>query len=501
MKTVGLLNLLHSPDLAPTEETLELILADGDPSDNKAVSAAVHRLSKEKHVLYNRGKGGYCLWSHVSVNLDLALKEASRAVPKTRRVSSLVKEKVDSRPIVARRHYIQTGNLRHFEVAYCGVLELDRVASSGVGKSDGRIIIPLCETAEEVHLVQQFASAFVDRPEVIIGITEPLGPLDGLMHEVERWTWVQKNTPELRDDVYAAEEVARQLHARTQSLEERVQHYVGLKQASDNRLSVRWFYEGAEQLHIRNASQLLSFLSGLCDALYHKAPAIHNELVNRRVLSSAAAAARMRLLERMLTEGHQELLAMDRSKKPPEMSMYLSVLAQSKAHRSEGADWIIATPSPDDDPCRLSPALGRVCEVLDSQPDRRIAVEGLFQELRQPPFGVRDGLLPILIVILLTEHRQEIALYENGTFLSHVGPEEVLRLTKRPATFELQMCRLKGVRLDVFRDLLNVLKITDSGASTSRLLEIVRPLCVFVAELPQYSRTTKTLSERRAPSP
>ena len=495
LKTVGLLNLINSPNLNPTDDALVLILADGEPTRTEAVRAAVQRLCKEKHVLYNRGKGGYCLWSHVSVNLDLAYEEAGRAVLKARRVSALVKEKVDSRPIVARRHYIQTGNLRHFDVVYCGVLELERVASSAAGKSDGRIIIPLCETPEEVHLVERFATNFLNRPEVVIGVTEPLGPLDGLMHEVERWTWVQKNTPELRNDVYAAEEVARQLQARTQALEKRVQYYVGLKQASENGLSVRWFYEGIEQSNVRTASRLLSFLSDLCDRQYHNAPVIHNELVNRRVLSSAAAAARMRLLERMLTKSTQELLAMDRTKKPPEMSMYLSVLAQSKAHRADGDSWIIGSPLPEDDPCRLSPALRRLCEILDSQLDHRVSIESLFEELRRPPFGVRDGLLPILIVILLAEHRQEIALYENGTFLSHVGAEEVLRLTKRPAAFELQMCRLKGVRLNVFRDLLNVLRITNSRNSTSRLLEIVRPLCVFVAELPQYSRTTKVLSE------
>ena len=44
------------------------------------------------------------------------------------------------------------------------------------------------------------------------------------------------------------------------------------------------------------------------------------------------------------------------------------------------------------------------------------------------------------------------------------------------------MCRLKGVRLNIFRDLLDVLRITGSGES--KLLDVVRPLCVFVADLP-----------------
>ena len=124
------------------------------------------------------------------------------------------------------------------------------------------------------------------------------------------------------------------------TLEKRVQHYVGLKEASNDGMSVKWFYNGAELLRIRTASDFISFLSELSDDLYEKAPTVHNELVNRRILSSAAAAARMRLIERMLTHSDLALLGMDPTKKPPEMSIYLSVLAQSKIHRRQWPYWV-----------------------------------------------------------------------------------------------------------------------------------------------------------------
>jgi hypothetical protein len=196
LKTVGLLNLINSPELVATEDALVLAIAGGDAEKETAVRPAINRLHRAKHVLYHRGKsGGYCVWSHTSVNLDLAYEEAGRAVGMARRVTSLIKERVDSRPIVARRHYIQTGNLRHYEVVYCSVLELDKIASSEHSKADGRIIIPLCESAEEVYLASHFAGEFRDRLDTVIGITEPLGSLGGLIREVERWTWVQKDTP------------------------------------------------------------------------------------------------------------------------------------------------------------------------------------------------------------------------------------------------------------------------------------------------------------------
>lgn len=493
LKTVGLLNLINSPDLLPTEDAL--VLAVASRKDEIAVRSAVQRLHKQKHVLHNRGKSaGYCVWSHTSVNLHEAYDQAGRAVAMTSGVTALVKKRVDTRPIVARRHYIQTGNLRHFEVIYCSVLELEKVVSAEQNNSDGRIIIPLCETAAQVQAAAKFVSENKGCPNTVIGLTEPLGFLAGLIHEVERWAWVQKTTPELKDDRYAAEEVARQLEATSQTLEKRIQHYLGLKQVSENGMAVKWFHEGTK-LTIHTASKFLSFLSDLCDKIYNRAPILHNELVNRRVLSSAAAAARMRLLERMLNQSSSEFLGMDAARKPPEMSIYLSALRRSKVHRFNGRKWTIAAPVPSADPCRLSPALRRLMEILDSKPDERVSVVKLLDELRRPPFGIRDGLLPILVVILLVEHERELALYENGTFLSHVGPEEILRLSKRPSVFDLQMCRLKGVRLTVFEDLLSLLSVKRDTQSKSQLLDIVRPLCVFVAQLPEYARTTAGLSK------
>ena len=41
--------------------------------------------------------------------------DARRAIDTPRRVASLIKDYLETRPIVARRHYIETGNLRHFD--------------------------------------------------------------------------------------------------------------------------------------------------------------------------------------------------------------------------------------------------------------------------------------------------------------------------------------------------------------------------------------------------
>jgi hypothetical protein len=494
LKTVGLLNLLNVPDLVATEEAIALAISDPGTPGETNVRQTIHRLNKDRHVLYQRGRsGGYFLWSHTSVNLEAAYEDAGRAVSHQRSVAQRVKDYLDNRPIVARRHYIQTGNLRHFDIQYCSLPELETLASSELARSDGRIIVPLVETPEQVQIALQFAMSFTQREDTLIGVTEPLGSLAGLMMEAERWTWVQKHTPELKDDRYAAEEVGRQLTLASQTLEKRIRHFTGLGQsAQSGASSIRWFFQGKEQ-SLPDAKSFISYLSQLCDNLYRNAPSIHNEIVNRRTLSSAAASARMRLIERMFSHPDCEYLGMDPDKRPPEMSIYLSLLKKAQLHVKEGEQWKLQEPPPGSDPCRLRPALNKIREILTLKADQRIPIPAVMDELRRAPFGIRDGVLPILLVLTLLEHQHEIALYEKGTFLSQVGKEEILRLTKAPQIFELQLCEVQGLRRELFDKISGMLDI-GKGAKKADILAVIRPLCVFAAKLPEYSRHTQNLS-------
>ena len=258
-------------------------------------------------------------------------------------------------------------------------------------------------------------------------------------------------------------------------------------------MALAWFHQ-ARPLEIKTGRGLLEVLSRLCDETYCQAPRIHNELVNRRALSSAAAAARMRLIERMFTDANAECLGMDPRKKPPEMSMYLSVLKNTELHQKHGAVWRIAEPCPKlDEGCRVLPSLRRIREIVQRQPDSRVNVVALFDELRRPPYGLRDGLMPLLLTIFAIEHAQDVAFFKDGTFQRGLTGEMMLVLTKAPERFEIQYCKIEGIRAELFEKLLAVMEIKPSPDRKAELLDVVKPLCVFVAQLPAYVLNTRKL--------
>ena len=496
LKTVGILNLINDGDLLPTEELVVLALARFHPTERKQVQNTLKKLHKDRRVLYDRGRArGLCLWPHTSVDLEKTYEDASRVVDAPQHVGSFIKDSLESRPIVARRHYIETGNLRHFDVHYCSVNELSGLFERRLADADGLIIVPLCETPIE----RETAVEFVKDPRVkqcsnwLVAVPSPLNHLANLVQEVQRWEWISTNTPELNADKFAREEVSRQKAAARLQLEKRIQSYVGFKHFT-GQMMLEWFHEG-HPLKIKEGRDLLSMLSQIFDEVYNCAPRIHSELVNRRNLSSAAAAARMRLIERMFTYTGTEFLGMIPEKKPPEMSMYLSVLKNTGLHDVRANRWQIGVPNDEiDKKCNVLPTLARIREIVMEEPDSRINVAWLFAELRKPPYGVRDGLIPLFLTVFAIAYEKDVAFYKDGTFLRELNGEAMLVLTKAPERFDIQYCKIEGVRAELFQRLLTVLDIKGTAQREFELLDVVKQLCVFVAQLPNYVLNTKKLS-------
>jgi hypothetical protein len=487
LKSIAVLNLLDADDLLPTSSVLHAAFS---PLEGRRVDAALAGL-RRRGLLFQRGAAGaFRLWPNASASLDSALAAATRAVGPVETVANGIEPFLDRDPILARRHYVEKGTLRYFDLRYAHAASL-REALEKPSQGDGTVVVALADTEVERQVALEAAQTapFINRQDVIIGIIEPLLGLAPELQDVRTWQWVANNTPELTEDAYAAAEVARQLSAARRTLAGRLAGFLGLRAGASAK--VLWFRAG-RSINAPVRGGFSALLSAVCDDLYPCAPLIANELLNRNTLSSAAAAARMRLIEGMFNASDRPLLGIDPVKAPPEKSMYLSVLQKGGVHTQDGDRYRIIEPS-DHDPLNLRPALDRILTRIAGAHGDRVPVTQLLDDLRASPLGVRAGVAPLLLAIVLRTRAHELAVYEHGTFLHRFGPADFLRLTKAPATFEVQHCRVEGVRLEVFTELARAF----SSAVCDRrpnLLDVVQPLCQFAAQLPEYTRRSTSLS-------
>jgi hypothetical protein len=496
-RTVALLTLLDSPELAATTEFLHLALDDSE--NHRAVSKAVAEM-KSRGLLYERGSSkALYLWPHTSVNLDEAFARGELATRDTGESIDLLCKQLPPDQIVPRGHYFRSGTLRYGDVQFVAAKALtdlldNQPALNGKGADVHlRVILPASQSQlrEAEKLLRERQRDLAEG--LFISIAQPPTNSLAALSDLITWQWVQANTPALAGDRHAREEVARQVARAERYFRERLAGLDNLELPVGDAMT--WF-SAKNEVRLKPGRELLQFLSEQCDRIYSKAPRVLNELINRRYPSSAAVAARTKLAEAMATAPDKSRLDMDDSKRPPEMALYLSILKKGGFHSENNGSWSFNFPTPQKDACKLLPAMQHITQLLQRPGiDAMVPVTEIFDGLSQLPYGIREGLQPFILALYLATNHQRVALYEDGTFLPEVRGEVFLRLMKEPQFFHVQYCEIDGIRADVFSKLLRLLQINPRDAARTDLIDLVRPLTIFISrEVPEYSRKTNTLS-------
>jgi len=507
IKATGLLGLLGDQRyLRASAAILHWALGD-EAVPSSDIDAALDRLVAWNIIIYQQFRDAYALWQGSDVDLDALWDYGFSQVDRTQSLGKLLREMGEIRPYIAKRHLHETGTFRFLAPWTVDLAELQDVASRDLGNADGAVVFVLPPVGALLSDVADQVAAFsrtmaVDRQSItLFAIPERIDDIRAPFDELQVWDWIEGNTPALEGDSVARREIAARKLAARDRLNRALGHSFDL--SSSYRTCV-WIHKG-EELHFSSARDLSGTMSDLCDRAYRDAPIVKNELINRRSLSSAVAAARRNLLECMWQNSDQEQLGIEGY--PPELSIYLSVLQASGLHHQEGGHWAfgpVVSPvalagdtrsvgEPRDDPARVRPMWRAVDRFLQETEREARPVTELYDILASPPFGVREGLLPIYLTVALLHWKKDLALYEEGSFVPQPGMPELERLLRAPERFAIRRYRQNETR---FRLLHAYCRLFDPDVDPAHVsvLSAVRPLLAFAAHLPRYALLTRALS-------
>jgi hypothetical protein len=484
LKTVGVLNLLEpQPGLAITRE--HVAFAVGDDENDDAVREALTKLI-EKCLLYVRpATQELCLWPQSSVDVASEVARARKRAPELRRLEAVLEHLPAARPVVAHRHYLESGTLRTAHVCLVDdVAVLERYLAEPVS-ADGRIVIvprypdqDASDTAQRVAAASAAATA-----GTLIAIREISEEDLELAEQLLAWKQVERECAELRVDAYARAEVQGTIHRLRATL---VQHLADLRAPSQGGREAMWWHAGA-RVSVNDGRALNRLLSEMFDALYRDSPRVRNELINRASVSTAAAAARQRLLERMFTHAEVEDLGIEMT--PPEKAIYLSVLKEPALHTRQVTGWGFSPPPADSSWDAAWSAMG---DLLESR--GLSTVQSVLEHFARPPFGMRESVTLLLIGAFMCVHRQTLILRERGTYLTRIEDSHLARLIKRPDSFELHLVSARAATnavLKVYRDVLAAHQAVPAVEPV--VADLARQLYDWYLSLPEHTLNTAQL--------
>jgi hypothetical protein len=486
VKTIALLNwLADGSQLAATEDKILFALDRGRYTDEQ-LRHALTELRRQSIVVYRRFNNTYAIWQGSDVDIDAQIEIAQQRLAGIFSLAQVVQEYLPPQPIVARRHSDQTGTVRFFDVRYLDALNREQVSLTPGQGANGLILLCLAATPVEDNAFVEWAQMpqFAEAHSVVVGIAQRTGRLRDLLHELRCLRWVKENTPELRDDPVARREVRTRLNALETAVRYELEVSLRLHRMGDAG-STRWFY-CAKEMELSTGRGPSHLLSVVCDRLFQASPIIRNEILNRRQLSSQGAAARRNLIEAMLLHASKPALGIEGY--PPERSMYESLLRAGGIHRENGENIGFRAPRLDSDQLRIIPVWKAISDFVFALPPQPRNIQHLFDLLRQPPYGLTDGVLPVLLCAFMIVHEDETTLYNEGTLLPAPEVADWEVLLRRPELFEVAGCRIIGPRLVVVERLARGLHTQPAA------MPVVRELIRRIKTLPEHVLRTQRLT-------
>ena len=486
LKTIAVMDLFKERSgIGAKFEILQTCFPDTPPA---TLTDALSKLSSWSFTIFKKFQDAHAIFAGSDFDIDRATKSALEGIDEIdfKRLQSLA----GIQPIVAKRHYHATGALRWFDVNVVPLNSLTEAVTCFKPKNGaiGQFLLALPTEGEtEDDAKEQCRKAASDHSawDSLIGLSKISWAIIPLARELLALELVSEEHPELAGDPVARREVTARLAALQSLLE------TELYKSFDN---AEWFGDGHSAKHLRQA-ELNNIASELADKRFNQSSRVHNELLNRQKPSGSAVAAQNILLRRMTSHEGEPRLGI--TKFPAEAGLFVSILEKSELYRQEQGRWHFASPDKNSDPCNLIPiweaALNKVKETT-------IAVSDLYELWRQPPFGVKDGLLPVISVAFILTQRDKLAVYRDGLFKARFDDVDVDYLSKDASTIQLRWMDLSDIARNLLSEMATIVRDLDTANQLTHLepIDVARGLVAIYDQLPQWTKRTMRLSANAA---
>jgi hypothetical protein len=470
MKAVGVLNLVATGGRARASSAmLQFALSYESRTTPAHVAEALVALTDSGRLVYRSFSDEYRVWQGSDYDLKRVIDTARRDCEQTD-LADLLNTVTPLDPIVAGRHSQRTGVLRVFEQRFGRAPK--EVGSDPDATFDGTVIY-----ATDTEFDPDQAKLSIDCAPVVIVIPEDLSAIKAAAIEAGALMAALRIAENEKADWVARHELVERAAAAQQILGSVVGQTWGAE--------ARWILAGVNAMlgHPRGPSAVLSEVS---DLVYKKTPRIRNEMIARRELTSQGAKARRELIEAMLRSPDAESLGI--SGYGPERAMYEAVLRATGIHRADETGAYGLHPPID----RTWLAVWQeISNSMDSAVDSRSSLNDIGSRMALPPFGLKSGIVPLLLLAVLLARQDEIAIYEHGSLVLALDDAVAERLVKNPGHFSIRNTQAQTERRRaVLQALVARFKIS-SGSDDPTFLKVATALFRELRVLPPFVQKAK----------
>ena len=472
-KRIAVLNLISTTGVVRASRAL---LSLTDPNADVILAD----LEAAGIVTYRDFADEYRIWQGSDVDIGHLIQDAHVRI-RRRPLVEVLSTLEPLPPVVAARHSAENDVLRVFKRRYADAAEpvepLDPFSHY-----DGEALL----IVDSIHATPRLSNGSDSAKPVVAAIPRDVTGLDAAARDVLAVRTSIKE-PLIAEDWVARREVAERLAQAQANLEAEVHDTFRAD-------ACRWILmepSGAKELTAGRGSHALSQAA---DIAFEFTPTIGNEVLNRTQLTSQGAKARRLLISAMLDQESDPDLGLEGY--GPEVAMYRAFLQRTGIHRltDEGNGLAFGPPCATD-------SLAHAWKVIEEQFVRakacRVNLKDVYAALLSSPIGMKEGVIPVFVTAALLAFRDEIAIYEHGTFRPLLAPEVSERMVRNPYHFDIKhFANTAGARRSVINALARRLSVRPllRQYRVANVLGIAGHLVSQVRRLDNFTLRTRSMS-------
>jgi hypothetical protein len=418
------------------------VLAWAVGASDEEVAVCLEQLSRRRAVVFRKSDGYWTFTRGSDVDLDKALQAVlERHTPTKLQMRQLLEYNLPLAFHLPRSYNQERGIIRFFHGLYRWSDEMKDVCSEDFfkqlgpqGYADGAIIYVLATTSVEreeainiVHSLPSSRSIYIipDQPLLIL---EPILEIFALRDLGSDATFLQRDE-RLQDEIaFFIEDAQRRLTR-------------ALRPLTDlNQLSATWWWcendsWNSGYMRYSDGSRLLS---KLCNQQFDKTPRLNNELLNQYAPSQQQVHAAEKVIDALLSNSPEQLPQdLNLSGHGPDWLILRTLFVQTGLmEKVDSNNWELHKPVHDP---LLTLVWDTVQKFLDESTENEQEVGALIDQLQSPPFGLRRGVLPLLLATMMRHRLPVLTIRQSRKIVSPINGQVFTALCKQPESYTIEV--------------------------------------------------------------
>lgn len=483
VKTIALLDMFRNGSgLAAEEKVLKVALPYAHPGE---IQKALEELAHWSIIIYRKHLMAWSIYAGSDFDIEDATRKARNEISELDLnrfidLSGLL-------PVLAKRHYQITGTMRWFTKSILNQKDAEQYFIH-YHPRDGScgefvLVVPSEDSSKEfdssfARKLSQYKSPF----PLIVSLPKNAAQIAESAKEIMVLQKVLNTNSNLDGDTVARREIQARISVLKDALEEELQTSFDMS---------HWYYKG-NLLGLNTQKGLSSIASKIAEDLYPQTPHLLNELINRNRPSTNAIKARRDLLYRMLAHDDEENLGY--AGYPADASLYYALLKKTTIHRQTENGWQFAPPTLNDEVGKTILPLWEATTGFIAHSDKMTSLEDLYTLWSAPPFGLRDGVMPILALAFFLANRQNLALYIEGVFIPDLTEPYLDEWLQDASRIVFRYVEIGEDRKKMLLQLSKTLNKHLINPISPNPLDSARALVALVLRLPGWTKRSTTLS-------